>query len=152
MTAAAKIETPPVLNTDTLFGDLRDAILDRLKAMPKPWTVMSETEQRDMIYGVESATTHLIHAAVNLVAANGHPTIKATFESATVKDGLKAVLQLSRHDPMRHELIDTVGKAVVIVVADAEQFMGQKAPAKPDPREPPLPLGDDNVRPFQPKD
>ena len=65
----------------------------------------------------------------------------------------KAVLQLSRHDPMRHELIDSVGKAVVIVVADAEQFMGQRAPAKPDPKEPPLPLGDDgNVKPFAPRD
>ena len=47
MAEAEKIQPQPVLNTDTLFGDLRDAILDRLKAMPKPWTVMSEQEQRD---------------------------------------------------------------------------------------------------------
>lgn len=150
--AAMKIEEP-TLDTETLFGDLRDAILDRLKAMPKPWTVMSENEQRDLIIGVEMATRHLINSAVTLIAANGHPTIKATLASATVKDGIKAVLQMSMHDPMRHELMDAVGKPVVVVVAEVAQFLGEKSPAKPDPQEPALPLNSgDNVKPLKPKD
>jgi hypothetical protein len=151
--AAEQAAPAPVLNTDTLFGDLRDAILMRLKAMPKPWTVMSETEQYNMIAGVERATEHLISAAVHLIAANGHPVIRAKLDSLSCKDGIKAAVALSRHDAQRHQLMDAVGKPVLLVVADPDAFMGAKAEAKPDPQQPPLPMGEgDNVAPLKPRD
>jgi hypothetical protein len=133
-TAAVKEDEQDALpSTDTLYGDLRDAILDRLRAMPKPYTVMSEQEQREMIEGVERVSAHLVNEAVKLIAANGKPTITATVEQCTAKDGIKVVLKASRHDPLRYELLDAVGKSALIVVADCEPYMGEKAPAKPDP-------------------
>lgn len=138
-------------NTDTLYGDLRDAILDRLRAMPKPWTVMSETEQTEMIEGVERAARHLVYSAVNLIAANGRPVIRAQVEQCTAKDGIKAVLRVSQFDELRHELFDAVGKSALIVVADAEPYLGEKEPAKPDPDQPtlPEPSDDGEVRQFR---
>lgn len=143
-----------LVDSSTLMGDLRDALLDRLKGMPKPWTVMSEAEQRDMIFGCERVATHLVTQAVRLIAANGHPSIQAELDSCTVKDGIKAVLNLSKHDPMRHELTDAVGKTVMVVVADIEPFMGQSKEAKPDPDQTTLPGtgGEENVKPFKGKD
>jgi len=150
--AAETLDAGPVLNTDTLLGDLRDAMLARLKAMPKPWTTMSENEQREMIGGVERAAAHLISQAVELIAANGQPVIRATVDSCHIKDGLKVTLKASLHDAQRHKMTDAVGKSVLIVVADTQPFEGETAPAKPDPQAPPLPLGDgDNVAGFKPR-
>src|ERR1700733_10470426 len=85
-----------VMSSDTLMGDIRDVILDRLKAMPKPWTVMSEREQRDLIYGVESAAENLIRQAALLIAANGYPIIGGMVESSTIKDDIKTVVRVSK--------------------------------------------------------
>lgn len=139
-------------NTDTLFGDLRDAILDRLRAMPKPYTVMSEAEQLEMIEGVERVSRHLVHQAVTLIAANGRPVISATVDQCVVKDGIKVVLKVSQSDPMRYELLDAVGRFALIVVADPEPYLGEREAAKPEPDQPPLPgAGEDggDVRPFR---
>lgn len=152
MTEAARVAQAEFA-TDTLYGDLRDAVLARLKAMPKPWTVMSEQEQWDMITGVERACEHLIRTAVDLIAANGHAVIRGTLEQAVVKDGIKAVLKLSQHDAQRHELTDAVGGAVLLVVANYNAFMGARGPAKPDPDQPVLPMGDGgNVAPLKPRE
>jgi len=143
-----------VVNSDTLFGDLRDAILDRLKHMPKPWTVMTESEQRDMIYGVEQVARHLVHEAVQIIAASGRPAIEARLE-------IKIVIRANRHHGLREQLLDSVGKPVLIVVADEEAYMGERAPAKPEPDQQSLAIaaevlansGDDGdtVKPFRGK-
>jgi hypothetical protein len=156
MALTARTDDEPALpSTDTLYGDLRDAILDRLRAMPKPYTVMSEKEQGEMIEGVERVASHLVHQAVKLIAANGKPTIPATVEQCTAKDGIKVVLKVSLHDPLRYELLDAVGKPALLVVADASPYMGEDGPVKPDPDQPPLPEVDGEtgeIRPFRGRD
>ena len=133
------------LVSDTLMGDLRDAILDRLRAMPKPWTVMSEAEQRDMISGVHRVASHLVDQAVTLIAANGQRTIRAMVYQCVIKDEMKIVLKANRHDAQRLEMIDAVGSVALIAFADREPFMGERGPAKPDPDQPPLVLDDGTV-------
>lgn len=148
----AELDMPGLPSTDTLFGDLRDAVLDRLRAMPKPWTVMSEDEQREMIEGVERVSRHLVHSAVLLIAANGRASIPVTVEKCTAKDGIQVVLQASRQDPLRFELLDAVGRSALLIVADSEAYMGEKTAAKPDPAQPALPgtAGEPGeVKPFR---
>lgn len=140
-----------LVSTDTLRGDLRDAVLDRLRAMPKPWTVMSEQEQREMIEGVERVSRHLVTQAVQLIASNGHPHMQAVLERMVAKDGLQITLKASRHDPLRHDVFDALGGPAMIVLASSEQYLGERGPAKPDPDQPPLPEidGDENVKPMR---
>lgn len=138
-----------ILAAETLKGDIRDWLLDRVKHIPKPWQAMSEQEQRDMIYSVEEAAVDLIRRAVRIIAAEGRMAITAQLEQVTVKDGIKAVVTLSKHDPFRHELVDAQGKDVLIVVADASSHMGQQDEARPDNlREPGLPLDGDDDKPV----
>jgi hypothetical protein len=130
--------------SETLKGDVRDWLLDRVKHIQKPWQQMSEQEQRDMIFAAEDAAGNLVRNAVRIIAAEGRKVITAQLEQVTVKDGIKAVCTLSKHDPFRHELVDAQGKDVLIVVADASAHMGQQDDAKPDNlREPGLPLDND---------
>jgi hypothetical protein len=131
------------LASETLKGDLRDFVLDRIKHKPKVWQQMTESEQRDLIHETESAVSDIIRRAVHIIAAEGRQAITATLEQVTVKDGIKAVATLSKHDPFRHELVDAQGKAILIVVADASAHMGQQEEAKPDADEPQLPMDDD---------
>lgn len=158
MTDTASKEETTFPRTDTLVGDLRDIILSRLRAMPKPWTVMSEAEQQDMIYGVENAARTLVNDAVNLIASNGNPCVRAMVEQAVFKDGLKVVLSASKHDERRHELADAVGASVLVVITDAAKYGGEQSPARPDPDQPDM-IGEDdgesdgeNVKPFKGRD
>jgi hypothetical protein len=107
-----------------------------------------------MIDGCNQVATHLVVQATQILAANGRPTIRAMLEQATVKDGIKAVLTMSQHDEQRHALMDAVNSPVLIVVADHAPFMGERAPAKPDPDQRSIPgtEPDDNVKPFRGKD
>lgn len=112
------------LRADTLFGDVRDALLDRLRNMKRPWHKMNEDEQRELVAGVESGVRHLIQAVVNIVGSEGRKTMAGTLKSVTVKDGFKATIVFSKTDPERHALIDAEGMPVLLVVAGSEQFMG----------------------------
>lgn len=125
-----------VMSSDTLMGDIRDVMLDRLKAMPKPWTVMSENEQRDLIWGVSSAAENLIRQAALLIAANGYPTIQGQVEQSTIKDDIKTIVRVAKSHPDRLSLMDAAGHSCILVIADVAQFMGERAPAKPDPEQP----------------
>ncbi len=131
---------PVIYKMECLWGDLRDAILDRLRAMPKPYTIMSEREQIDMITGVEQVSRHLVTQACRIIAANGHAAFRA------VPDGFKnkgddVTIQLKAvGTDLAHALLEHKGAPVMIVLAAPEAYMGEKAPAKPDPDEPALPL------------
>ena len=122
--------------SETMKGDLRDMLLDRIKALPKPWQQMNESEQRDLAYGVESAVTSAIIKAVQIIAADKRPVIMASLEKVVIKDGIDAQIHLSKNDPQRHELADAVGATLMIAVAHAADYMGEKEPAKTEPDEP----------------
>lgn len=149
----AAAEERIVLETETLYGDLRDAILDRLRNLPKPWTALSEGQQREWISGVEQVARHTVTTAVRIVSAQGRPTIVAEVDQITAKDGLKVVLKTSRQDENIVGLNRALGKSVLIVITDADSFMGEREPAKPDPDQPDLtPGGGGDVRRFKAKD
>lgn len=125
---------------DTMTGDLRDFILDRLKheQSKRPWHERNEADQRDTVHAVESAVRAAARQAVEIIAAGGLKTIKATIEQVTVKDGIKATLTMSKFDEHRHNLIDATGTTVLIVVADPEDFTGEREPVEITPDQPEL--------------
>ena len=115
--------------TETLTGDIRDWILQKLKSEQdkRPWHLRSESEQRELVSQVDYQAGDMVRKAVEIIAAGGQPTIKATIKSVVIKDGMKATLNLSRSDPRRHDLADAVGTRVLVIVADADQFTGERA-------------------------
>jgi hypothetical protein len=124
------------LAADTLTGDIRDFILDRLRYEQdkRPWNARGEDEQRRTVQVVEEAVRKHVTAAIEIIAAGGRRTVSAVLSQVLVKDGLKGVIELSRFDDRRHQLIDSVGSRVLIVVADPTDYEGERAPVeiKPD--------------------
>lgn len=114
---------------ETLTGDVRDIILNDLKNLKtsRPWNERSQGEQEMMVTHVTFIAAHVVARVVEIVAAGGRKTIKAMLGQLTVKDGIKAVLEISKYDEQRHELMDIVGSPVLIVLADPAQYEGARA-------------------------
>lgn len=127
---------------ETMRGDLVATIIDEIKAAPDVWAKMGQAQQDEVIWRVTNRVESVTRQAVNIIAAEGRKVITSTLEQITAKDGIKATCILGKHDPNRHELLDSVGKAVLIVVADAEQYKGGDIPRGEDEQRP-LDLGDD---------
>ena len=127
----------------TMLGDLTSLIIEEIKAAPDVWPKLSEDKQDDMIKRVNARVGEAIREAVRMIASDSREVITAELEQITAKDGIKAVVTLAKHDPNRHALLDSVGKAVLIVVADAQQFMGGDSP-EADPNQRDLPVSSIN--------
>lgn len=126
------------LASETMKGDLLAALLDEFKAARDVWPKLSQIDQDNIIGRFDRRIGTAIVDAVKMIAADGRDTITAVLEQATVKDGIKAVLTLPRTDKQRHDLLDAVGKPVLLVVVDVAQYGGGERP-RPDPDQPPLP-------------
>lgn len=134
-TAAPKSDADAVIDlaADTLTGDIRDAILDWRKAMGKPWAACNEDEQSDEIHRARDLAENLVKKACVIIASQGKKAMQGTLESVTVKDGIKAVIKLSKMDEQRHSLLDAQGHLISMVFADSQPFKGERAPAEPVP-------------------
>lgn len=129
-------ETPFVtLATETLMGDLRDFVLDRLKHEhnPLPWQMQGEDAQRETINRVESAMRTWVYRAVTLIAAGGQRAARGSLIKFVVKDGIQMQVNLAASDALRHELQDHVGNSVLVIIADAEQHQGMRSEVKVTP-------------------
>lgn len=127
------------LATETLMGDLRDFVLDRLKHEhnPLPWQMQGEEAQRETISRVESAMRTWVYRAVTLIAAQGQKAARGSLIKFVVKDGIQMQVNLAASDSLRHQLADHVGNSVLVIIADAEQHQGARADVKvtPDQRD-----------------
>lgn len=121
------------LVAETLTGDIRDFLLDRVKRLGKPWAAMSEDEQSDQIIQATEAAINLVKKAVNVIAADGRCTMVGQLVKVQVKDKIQCQVDFNKSDEFRHELFDSTGQAVLLVVADAEPFTGERGPAEPTP-------------------
>jgi hypothetical protein len=61
-----EIDIAPVveLTAETLRGDMRNSVLDFIKAMPKGWAFMSEAERRDVANSLDRHSFEILKAGV----------------------------------------------------------------------------------------
>lgn len=127
---------------ETMVGDLMALVTDELKNAPDVWQKLGEVEQQQMIDRIRTRVQTAVGECVRIIATEDFTRIRASIDSIAVKDGIKAVLTLSRHDPKRHDLVDAQGSGVFIVLADAEAFGGGAFDVKPDPDQQALTLNE----------
>ena len=137
---------------DTMRGDLRSGILDRMRGMPKPWTVLSEFEQNTMIQSIDRLATNMVRQCLAMVAGQGFESTQGVLIQAKMKNALQIQIDFSRHDRLRHAIQDAVGEEVTIVLVNAEAFMGERESDEPEPDQPALIDGEGNVATFRGKD
>lgn len=114
---------------ETIAGDLRDFVLDRLKHdhSSVPWNLRPEADQRGMALAVEQACRTATHKACTMIAAGGHPAAGAMIAKLQVKDGLQLQVNVAASEKLRHEIMDHVGRRVLLVFADPDEHMGERS-------------------------
>lgn len=119
----------------TLRGDLRDAVLGIIKRLPKPWAKMGEAEQRAAIHEAESQATTIISSAVTLIAAQDRPHIACRVAKVTLDDkGAKLAIEgVPTTDDAAIDVARLQGKRIVLTEAAISLYLGERAPARPDP-------------------
>ena len=108
----------------TIGRDLLQALVTECRLLPDVWPKISKAKQDDVIERLRKRVDDSVRMAVHLIASEGRATADATIESVTFKNGIKAVLNLSKNSPQRHAIADSEGKLVLIVVADAGEHTG----------------------------
>ncbi len=123
---------------ETLVGDVRDALIEIVKHRPKPWDQMLAGEQRDVAHALEFAAKEIVRKAVIAIAAAGRPSIQAVFKGYADKGGeLSGTVKfLTVTDDDVLALHRASGQQILMVVADATRFTGQRREADVDQDEP----------------
>jgi hypothetical protein len=125
--------------TGTVFGDVRDLVLDLFKHRPAVWSAMSNSQQRDTIRFVEDKAKEIVRRMVLVIAREESPSIDATFlDDFKVKnDAIEAKLKIEHIDAeVLVGLYGMAGQRVVIVSADDRRFMSARRDPATDPDQP----------------
>lgn len=129
----------------SLVPDVRDFLLDQIKARPKPWAATSKAEQQDVAGACEHAAIELVRKIVEAVAADASKQpIRCLLVGYTDKgDDIKVDLKLKTLSA--DETSDAViglhrakGKHVLLTVASVDDYRADNREAEIDEDEPPL--------------
>lgn len=112
------------MTADSIGRDILQALVQEIKLLPDLWVKMPKKKQDDVINRLRSRVDHNVRMAVHLIASDNRTTIVGDLDQVTSKDGIKAVFKISSASKGRHHLFDSVGKACLIVIADADEAVG----------------------------
>lgn len=130
-----------VINPDEMVFDVRDFLLDTIKARPKPWSATSQAEQRDVAAACEHAAREMVRKVVEAVASNGVSAIrvlltKVNMGSDIVITGKVKTMGEMEEDAAVLALHRAIGKHVMLTRASAEDYAAGEREAETDPDNP----------------
>jgi hypothetical protein len=120
-----------------LRGDLRDAMLNQLRGATD-FSKLDERAQRDINAAIDFAATEFTAKAVQLLASDGKAQVQCKLDKIVVKDGLQIVCSGGFSHDNLVTLGEAQGKQVLITVADAAPYDGQRGEAQVDLDQPDL--------------
>lgn len=148
MNAATQVEDEAVrevlgMTADTIGQDLLAALVQEIKLLPDVWPKLPKAKQDDVIARLNARVRHNVVMAIHLIATQGRVNVVADLEGVAIKDETKATFKIARGnaaDALQH-LYESVGKACLLIVADAQANMGDMDSIKGDPDQRAMDLG-----------
>lgn len=121
----------PVLNVfsiDTLYGDTRDALINRFRNTRKPWEQMAEDEQRDIVESFSTAARNIIRGVVSAMTSYEFPRAVVTLGQVSIKDKktIEAKITCMNIEEYRTVLGEAVGEDIILMAVDSETFMAHR--------------------------
>lgn len=138
------IATTAPLQSGTLAGDVRDTLLDMFKTRNKTWSQLSEAEQQDIGRALEYAAREVVKGVVDTIRSDGHDApVRAILEGYTDKGDVKAQLKIKtiNEDDANRTILalhKARGKMVLITIASADDYLGERGALATDPDQPGL--------------
>lgn len=139
------VQVPPAeVAAATMLGDLIALVVDELKAAKMHWSLLPQIDQDATLARIDIRCKDAVTRCVEIIAARACVSVGAEVESVTFKDGVKAVLRLSKGEGA-HLLADSEGQTVRVVFADSEEFEGRGTAPKSQPDQRDMLGGDDAI-------
>ena len=139
---------------DTLAGDIRDWMLERLRweQDKRPWTERSEDEQQNTIDEAFAHSKLIVSRAVRMIAADKRDPISARVKDVKADgDKIQASVIIDKTDPDRHALFDAAGSSVFMMVIDPEDYEGEREPHPINPDQGELQIDPDTGEVIEPE-
>ncbi|MEN3208616.1 hypothetical protein PUR23_01040 [Methylorubrum populi] len=133
------------LAADTLRGDVRDALLTHIRDLEKPFSLLSETRQRDIIEAIDRTAQHVVRGSVDIIANQGFPAIDVRVSSkGKWGDGsIELTVGAAFSQSNANKISEHGAGAAVLVLAEPGEFFGERRAARPDPDQRRMDLGAD---------
>ncbi len=139
----ASIKAEPTFDpkAETLSGDIRDWLLDKFRLLDKPWTKLSEAQQRRLIDRADEMGRTSVRRVLDLVTAHKFPTIE--IQVGKFKGGEKGEVKFDSTCQDTDGNLLAVARAgrAVLVLANPQVFFGERAAATAEPDQPAMDLG-----------
>lgn len=140
--AYAPDEADAPLDAATLSGDIRDVLLSHMRAMNVPWAMLSEDEQRDKIEAVTRCAETLVRRTVLTLATADFPAIAVSLGAIKFDKGIEVKFACAPTIENITRLALHGHGTAVLVLAEAADYFGERAAARPQKNQPDLPLDD----------
>lgn len=132
---------PTLAHAENSIGaGLLKALLDEVARLRQPWQNTAQAEQQQVIERLRNAVEQHVSIGVRKVAAIGFTAYAGELNSMAVKDGIKLSVMLHKGVARTDELLDHVGAAVLVVLADSTEYLEGMEKIKAQADQPELPL------------
>lgn len=123
---------------ETLSGDVRDVLLTHYRSQNVPWGHLNEDEQRDKIEAFEKCARDVVRRAVSMLTTVKFPVLHVQIGKWTVDKAIEMKVTAGTTVGNINLLAEHGGAGAVLVLAEAADYMAERAPARPEPNQRPL--------------
>jgi len=102
---------------------LLEAIVDELHVVPDAWAKMTQAQQDKTIERLRIKIKDLLQETMSVLLAGKFPACVASLDRVVFAGGIKAILTVEKGARSRHELSDGVGKRILVVMADPDEYL-----------------------------
>lgn len=130
-------QTQTEIIAETVLGEMMELILRAPKEMQVGWGMLTEQQQKNIIFESEIVARKRIEQIVDLVSSTDHDSLKVSIDHAKIKsDRVLAQISFAASEKNREHFIDFIDSQVMLTLVDPEEFMGEagKPEAEPDQR------------------
>jgi len=124
MKKPSPIQETLAMTADSVGRDLLQALVQEIKLLPDVWPKIPKARQDDVIDRLRERVLTSVTMAVHLISADGRTVVAGDLEQITIKDGVKAVIKFSANAVGLHELYESSGQSVLVVVANPAAHTG----------------------------
>lgn len=125
MTEPSGPDSSPAEIASNLIGkEMLEAMVAELEATATPFRHMSEADQHVVIERLRGRVRSLITQAMQVLFSGQYPACPATLTSLRVGgSSSRGSIEIPKNAMNRHELMDRVGRAVVVLMVDPDEHL-----------------------------
>ena len=116
-----------ITDSNRLVEDVRDFLLDTIKARPKPWSATSQAEKRDVAAACEHVSAELVRKMIEAIAARGVQPVRVLLTKVAMGNEIVVTGKVKAFDPHEEHraisiLYGALNKHVMLTVATKDDY------------------------------